>query len=192
MINYNYTCRADSLQGTRQVGAQQAYSVITVRTINRQEVTPDDAHGTSHQTHARRAAPVTSPITLGWQPSIDEVRGRPSQDRSDIPPQEGPSTMSPHSDRCTSKAKVSPDQDQPDTANATLSSCRPVIHRSTGSIRGVRRAHHRAQPAEIICNREDQNHPPTDSVKGISGNSGPGEVPSSCQYWGRRRYGPIQ
>jgi hypothetical protein len=77
-------------------------------------------------------------------------------------------------------------------AIATFSSSRPVVHSSTGSIRRVRRAHHRAQPAEIICNREEQKHSLTDGVKGTSGNSRPSDTASSWQYWGRRRYGPVQ
>ena len=100
--------------------------------------------------------------------------------------------MSPHKDRCISKATVSPDQDQPDTAIATFSSCRPVIHSSKPSIRRVRRAHHRTQLAEIICNREEQNHPLTDGVKGTAGNSRSCHTASSWQYWGRRRYGPVR
>jgi hypothetical protein len=100
--------------------------------------------------------------------------------------------MSPHNDRCIPKATVSPDQDQPDTAIATFSSCRPVIHSSKASIRRVRRAHHRTQLAEIICNREEQNHPLTDGVKGSAGNSRLWHTASSWQYWGRRRYGPVR
>jgi hypothetical protein len=141
--------------------------------------------------HTRRAAPVTSPISSGQQPRIEEARGDPPKTARTYLPQEGPPIMSPHSDRCVSKATVSPDQDQPDTAIATVSSCRPVFPSSKGSIRRVRRAHHRTQATVIICNREEQNHPLTDGVKGTAGNSRPGEVASSCQYWGRRRYGPV-
>jgi len=100
--------------------------------------------------------------------------------------------MSPHNDRCTSQATVSPDQDQPDTAIATFSSSRPVIHSSTKSIRRASKTHHRARMTEIICNREEQNHPRTDGVKGIGRNSRPFETAASSQYWGRRRYGPVQ
>jgi hypothetical protein len=118
--------------------------------------------------------------------------GRPSHTARTYLPQEGPIDMSPHNDRCTSQAKVSPDRDQPDMAIATFSSSRPVIHSSTGSIRRVLRAHHRTQLAEIICNREEQNHPLTDGVKGTAGNSRPCHTASSWQYWGRRRYGPVR
>src|SRR3984957_9715335 len=96
--------------------------------------------------------------------------GRPSPDRLDVPTEEGPSIMSPLNDRRTSKATVSPDK----------------------SIRRVHRAHHRAQPAEIICNKEEQQHSLTDGVIDNSGNSRPSDTASSWQYWGRRRHGPVQ
>lgn len=178
---------AGSVQGTRQLGRRRSRSPPQVRMINRREVTPDDACRTSHE--KGRPCYLSDHFRLA---AIDRRAGRrPSQDRSDIPTEEGPSTMSPHNDRCTSKATVSPDQDQPDMAIATFSSSRPVVHSSTGSIRRVRRAHHRTQATVIICSGEEQNHPLTEGVKGTAGNSRPGEVASSCQYWGRRRYGPV-
>ena len=100
--------------------------------------------------------------------------------------------MSPHNDRCTSKATVSPGQEKSGTTIAAFSSSRPVVHSSTGSIRRVRRAHHRTQATEIICNWEEQNHPLTDGVKGIWRNSRPCDTASSWQYWGRRRHGPVR
>ena len=100
--------------------------------------------------------------------------------------------MSPHNDRCTSQSTVSPDQDQPDTAVTAFSSSRPVIHSSTGSIRRVSKAHHRAHATEIILYREDGNQSRTDGMKGTWRNSRPFDTASRSQYWGRRRYGPLQ
>ena len=179
---------AGSVQGTRQPGRRRSRLPPQVRTINKREVIPDDECSTSHEKgrpcrlfdHSRLAA------------TDRRGEGRPSQDRLDVPTARRASIMSTHKDRCVSKATVSPDQDQPDAAIVTFSSCRPVFPSSKGSIRRVRRAHHRTQAAVIICNREEQNHPLTDGVKGTAGNSRPGEVASSCQYWGRRRYGPVE
>jgi hypothetical protein len=192
MINYSYTCRADSVQGTRQVGARQTCTAATVRTINSQEVIPDDVCSSSRGLHEKgRPRPPLRSLSVGSHRSKRRGTTLPRTTRTHLP-QEGPSIMSPNKGRCTSKAMVSPDQGQPDTAIATLSSCRPVIHSSTGSIRGVRRAHHRPQPTEIICNREEQNYRLTERVKGISGNSGSGDTASSWQYRGRQRYGPVR
>ena len=169
MINYNYTYRADIVQ--RNPTTRGPTDVLGHHGQKDQQATGHPGPRLPYLTDApaRWAAPVTSPITLGWQPSIEEARGRPSPDRLDVPTEEGPSIMSPLNDRRTSKATVSPDK----------------------SIRRVRRAHHRAQPAEIICNKEEQQHSLTDGVKGTSGNSRPGDTASCWQYWGRRRYGPV-
>jgi|HubBroStandDraft_1064217.scaffolds.fasta_scaffold19360_5 hypothetical protein len=100
--------------------------------------------------------------------------------------------MSPRNDRCTSYATASPGQEQPDTAVAALSSSRPAIRSSTESIRRVSNTHHRVHAAETICSRDDKNHPRTDGVKGTWRNSRPFDTASCSQYWGRRRYGPLQ
>ena len=100
--------------------------------------------------------------------------------------------MSPNNDRCTSQTPVSPHRDQPDAVGATFSSSRPVIRSSRQSLRHVIKTHHRVYALGIICNREEQKYSLTDSIKGISGNSRPFDTASSCQYWGRRRYGPVQ
>jgi hypothetical protein len=97
--------------------------------------------------------------------------------------------MSPHNDRCTSGARVSPDQDQPDTAVATFLSSRSVARSSVESIRRVSKAHHRVRAIEITFDREARNHTRTHRVKG---NSYPCDTTSHCQYWWRRRYGPAQ
>jgi hypothetical protein len=173
-------------------GTGQPAQPTQIGKIDSQQVTPGRRWQSLADAHTRRAAPASSPITFGQQPSIEEPGGDPPKTTRTYLPREGPSTMSPHNDRCTSKATVSPDQGQPDTAIATFSSGRPVIQSSTGSIRRVRRAHHRPEPAKIICNREEQNHPLTDGVKGISGHSRPSDTASSWHYWGRRRHGPVQ
>jgi hypothetical protein len=118
--------------------------------------------------------------------------GRPSHTARTYLPQEGSIDMSPHNDRCTSQAKVSPDQDRPQTAVAAFSSGRRVIHSSIESIRRVRKAHHRAHAMEIIQTTDDKNHPQTDGIKGTRRNSRPFDPAYCSQYWGRRRYGPLQ
>jgi hypothetical protein len=191
MINYNYTCRAGTVQGTGQVGIRQTCSAMTVRRPTSKRSSRTTFCSSSRGSY-EKGRPHTSPITLGWQPSIEEGRGDPPKTARTYLPLEGPSIMSPHNDRCTSKGTVSPDQDQPDTAIATFSSSRPAVHSSTRSIRRARIAHHRTQPSRIICSREEQNRTLTDGVKGIRRNSRPCNTASSWQSWGRRRYGPVQ
>jgi len=139
-----------------------------------------------------REGPPQLPLRSLRLPATDRrAKGRPSQDRSDVPTVRRAIDMSPHNDPCTSQATVSPDQDQPETAIAAFSSSRPLIHSSIESIRRASKAHHRARVTEIICNREEQNHPRTDGVKGTWRYSRPFDAASS-QYWGRRRYGPAR
>jgi hypothetical protein len=149
---------------------------------HRQEATRrDDASTTAPKTAYERVAPGASSITPVASHG-SKRKGRPSQDRLDVPTARRAIDMSPHNDRCTSQAPAAPYQDQPDTV---------VIQRSSGSIRRVSKAHHRAPMTGFIRNREEQNHPRTGGVKGIWRNSCPFDTASWAQYWGRRRYGPV-
>jgi len=95
--------------------------------------------------------------------------------------------MSPDNDRCTSQALVSPRQEQPGPIAAAFSSSRALIHSSTESIRRISKADHRVRATKNICDREEQNHPRMDGVKG---SSRPFDAASRRQYRWRRRYGP--
>src|ERR1700685_774476 len=105
MINYNYTYRADTVQ--RNPTTRGPTDVLGHHGQNDQQARGRPGYLSDH---SRVAA-------------IDRRGGGdPSQDRLDVPTEEGPSIMSLHNDRCTSKATVSPDQDQdqPDMAIATF------------------------------------------------------------------------
>jgi hypothetical protein len=193
--SYNYAYRPDSVAGSA-LGVTCGNSAVANPGRHSEDTdrkaTFDGANSNSLR-FIREGPPLLPLRSLQvCQPWIEEARSDPPKTARTYLPQEGTSIMSPHNNRRISQATVSPDQDQPDTAIATFSSCRPVIHSSKGSIRRVRRTHHRTQATVIICNREEQNHPLTDGVKGISGNSRPCDTASSWQYWGRRRYGPVR
>jgi hypothetical protein len=139
----------------------------------------------------REGSPLVPLRSLRLPATDRRGRGRPSEDRSDVPTARRAIDMSPHNDRCTSQATVPPDQDGPDTTAAAFSSSRAVIHSSIGSIRRVSKVHHRVHTTEIICNRADKNQLRTDGIKGTWRNSRPFDTASCSQYWGRRRYGPL-
>lgn len=67
--------------------------------------------------------------------------------------------------------------------------CKWLPHLGDPALRSVAS---RTQATKTICNREEQNHPLFGGEKGVSGNSGSCDTASSWQYWGRRRYGPVQ
>jgi hypothetical protein len=164
---------------------QQHYCPLGIDSRPRKEEQPRQ-HYYPTEAHMRRAAPDASSITpvtsLGSRregAALPRPLGRTYC-------QEGPLDMSPHNDRCTSQAPVSPHKGQPDTVAASSSS-RVYIHSSIESIRRASKAHHRMRATEIICDREEQNHPWTHGVKD---NSRTFDTTSHGQYRWRRRHGP--
>ncbi len=100
--------------------------------------------------------------------------------------------MSPDNDRCTSQASASSDHDQSDAPVTAFSSSRRIAHSGFNSVHRDSKARRRVRMARITCTSDEQNHSRTGAEKGTSRNSRPFDIGSSCQYWGRRRYGPAQ
>jgi hypothetical protein len=100
--------------------------------------------------------------------------------------------MTPHDDRRTSQGSASPDRDHPGTIAAVSLLSRRIVRNGTVSVRRHADTHHREQARQIFCNRGEQNRRLITDVTGISVNSPIFRVSSSCQYWGRRRYGPAR
>jgi hypothetical protein len=98
--------------------------------------------------------------------------------------------MSPHDDRSTSRASGSSDPDEPDTIMAAFSS-RRIVHSSIKSVCLPGSTHHSVQMPRI-CKRGEQNRLRTYGAKGITDIFHTFYLGSSCQYWGRRRYGPAR
>lgn len=98
--------------------------------------------------------------------------------------------MAPHDDRSTSRASGSSDPDEPNTIMAAFPG-RRIVNSSIQSVRLPGGTHHGVQVPQI-CKRGEQNRLRTYGAKGITDISLTFYLGSSCQYWGRRRYGPAR
>jgi len=99
--------------------------------------------------------------------------------------------MSPHNDRSTSQAPATPDPHRLDAILASFFPSRRNVRSSTQSVRLPGSACHSVQPTRI-SSWEERNGPRTSDVKGAPGTFHTFSIGSSCQYWGRRRYGPAR
>lgn len=143
----DFTCKPDTTPGSTQTSALRSQKGLTCLSGPRRR---------SQGGHPRwRSSHLT---TAHEEATRRTVLGKPAARKG--------LAMSPHNNRSTSQASVSPDPDRPDTVLATFF------------------------PSRRICNRDEQNGPRTSDVIGTPGTFHTFYMGSSCQYWGRRRYGP--
>lgn len=98
--------------------------------------------------------------------------------------------MTPYDDRGTSRRSVSPSRDTLSPVATVFLSSRRIVRNAPVSVRHPSSTHHSARACRIFQNRDEKNRLRTKDVKGISAGSTESFVSASCQYWGRRRYGP--